>query len=202
MTQGSSPQVTDLLLAWNEGRQDALDELMPLMHHDLLATARRYMARERAEHVLQPTALVNEAYLRLIDIRRIKWQDRAHFLALAARLMRNILIEFARAERFQKRGGVRQRVELSEALLVSEPRSYDLLTLDGALDRLAAIDERRAKIVELRFFGGLTIEETAEALQVSTDTVGRGWKLAKAWLAREMRGDRRGAATLPSTEAE
>jgi RNA polymerase sigma factor (TIGR02999 family) len=199
MADRSSVHVTELLLAWSEGHQKALDQLIPLVQHDLLATARRYMARERAEHVLQPTALVNEVYLRLVDIHRIKWQDRAHFFALAARLMRNILIEFARAQRFQKRGGVRQRVTLDEAMLVAEPRSYDLLTLDEALERLAAIDERRARIVELRFFGGLTIEETAEALRISTDSVGRGWKLAKAWLAREMRPCRRGVARLRSS---
>jgi RNA polymerase sigma-70 factor, ECF subfamily len=185
-----SPHVTQLLQAWSDGQEDALERLIPLVHRDLLAAARRYMARERAGHLLQPTALVNEAYVRLVDIRRIRWQDRAHFLALAARLMRNILIEFARAQRFQKRGGARQQVVLDEALVSVDPRPYDLLALDEALERLAAIDPRRGRIVELRFFGGLTIEETAVALRVSADTVGRDWKLAKAWLARAMRGDR------------
>jgi RNA polymerase sigma-70 factor, ECF subfamily len=182
--------VTQLLQAWSDGREDALERLIPLVHRDLLAAARRYMGRERAGHLLQPTALVNEAYVRLVDIRRIRWQDRAHFLALAARLMRNILIEFARAQQFQKRGGGRHQVTLDEALLKTDPRPYDLLALDEALDRLAAIDPRRGQVVELRFFGGLTIEETAIAMRVSEDTVGRDWKLAKAWLARAMRGDR------------
>jgi RNA polymerase sigma-70 factor, ECF subfamily len=191
MASRSLQQVTQLLIQWSDGSPDALDRLIPLVHHDLVGIARRYMARERTGHLLQPTALVNEVYLRLVDISRIRSRDRAHFLALAARLMRNILVEFARAQQFQKRGGVRQQVSLDEALMIVKPRSYDLLALNEAIERLAAIDPRRGQIVELRFFGGLTIEETAGALQVSTDTVGRDWKLAKAWLAREMRGGRR-----------
>jgi RNA polymerase sigma-70 factor, ECF subfamily len=179
--------VTDLLLSWSEGRQDALDQLMPLVYQDLLATARRYMRNERPDHTLQPSALVNEAYARLVNVRRIRWQDRAHFLALAARTMRRILIEFARARQFQKRGGSRNRVTLSEELVSAEPRSCDVLAVDEALNRLTALDARRGQVVELRFFGGLTIEETAVALNVSPDTVLRDWKLAKAWLARELK---------------
>ena len=189
-----SAEVTHLLQAWSDGREDALERLIPLVHRDLLVAARRYMAGERAGHLLQPTALVNEAYVRLVDIRRMRWQDRAHFLAMAARLMRNILIEAARAQHVQKRGGARHQVTLDEGLVTAEPRPYDLLALDEALERLAAIDPRRGRIVELRFFGGLTINETAAALHVSADTVGRDWKLAKAWLARAMRGDRSSAA--------
>jgi RNA polymerase sigma factor (TIGR02999 family) len=186
MASRDSRRVTQLLLEWGEGRQDALDELMPHVYQDLLATARRYMRRERPDHTLQPTALVNETYARLIDIRRVHWQNRAHFLAMAARLMRRILVELARARGFQKRGGGRRRVSLDEYVAGAVVPAYDVLALDEALDRLASLDPRRGRVVELRFFGGLTIEETAVALKVSSDTVVRDWKLAKAWLGREL----------------
>jgi RNA polymerase sigma factor (TIGR02999 family) len=179
--------VTDLLLAWSGGKPEALERLIPLVHDDLLVAARRYMARERAGHTLEPTALVNEAYARLVDVRRIRWQDRAHFIALAARIMRRILVEYARARRVQKRGGMQRRVSLHDDLALTSARSLDVLALNEVLERLAALDSRRAQVVELRFFGGLTLEETASALNISSDTVMRDWKLAKAWLAREMK---------------
>ena len=188
MTARSSQHVTDLLHAWSDGQPAAFEQLIPLLHQELLATARRYMKRERRDHTLQPTALVNETYLRLAGVQRVQWQDRAHFLALSARVMRRILIEWARARRVQKRGGAGARLSLDDACLVTGQPSYDVLALDEVLERLAALDPRRASVVELRFFGGLTIEEAAAALQLSTDTVTRDWKLAKAWLAREMRG--------------
>ena len=181
-----SPPVTELLLAWSSGDRSALDELIPLVHAELLALARRYMARENAGHTLQSMALVNEAYLRMVDMRRVEWQNRAHFFAVAARLMRHILVDLARAKKFRKRGGGVSRVSLDEALPVATAPAYDVLDVDRALDALTAIDPRRGKVVELRLFGGLTIEETAAALGVSPDTVTRDWKLAKAWLAREL----------------
>jgi len=188
MSTNSSPHVTELLVAWSNGDRAALDALIPLVHEQLLQSARRYMSRERADHTLQSNALVNEAYLRMVDMGRVDWQNRAHFLAVAARLMRRILVDLARSKKFRKRGGGVARVSFDEALpLVSEP-AYDVLGVDEALDALATIDPRRGQVVELRLFGGLTIEETATALQISTDTVTRDWKLAKAWLARELAG--------------
>jgi RNA polymerase sigma-70 factor, ECF subfamily len=186
MTGTPPPQITELLRAWSDGRAEALDQLIPLLHPELLATARRYMAQERRDHTLQPTALVNETYARLLGVRRVRWQDRAHFLALSARLMRRILIEWARARQMQKRGGGAARLSLDDECLVTEPPSCDVLALNEALERLARLDPRRARIVELRFFGGLTIDETAATMQLSADTVVRDWQLAKAWLAREM----------------
>jgi RNA polymerase sigma factor (TIGR02999 family) len=185
MSSRPPPRVTELLAAWTDGQPEALDRLIPLVYQELLATARRYMARERNDHTLQPTALVHETYARLLEIRRIRWQDRAHFLAMAARLMRRILIEAARTRQVQKRGGGRTRVALDHVDLASST-PYDVLALDALLERLTAIDARRGQVVELRFFGGLTIEETAIALQVSSDTIVRDWKLAKSWLAREL----------------
>ena len=187
MTADPSEQITVLLHAWSAGQPAALEQLMPLGHHELLATARRYMNSERRDHTLQPTALVNETFLRLMGVHRMQWQDRAHFIALAARLMRRILIEWARARRMLKRGGAPARLSLDDACLVTAQPSYDVLALDEVLERLAALDPRRASVVELRFFGGLTLEETAAALHISSDTVTRDWKLAKAWLAREMK---------------
>jgi len=146
------------------------------------------MRDERAAHSLQATALVNEAYMRLVDNRRVQWQDRSHFIAMSARLMRRILVDHARARRYQKRGGGAQRVTLVDDLAGSDERPHDLVALDDALEALAQVDERRGQVVELRFFGGLTVEETAHVLGVSTDTVLRDWKLAKAWLLRELRG--------------
>ena len=179
--------VTGLLLAWRGGDEAALEQLVPLVHQELHRIARGCMRGERAGHSLQATALVNEAYLRLIGAQQVDWQNRVHFLAVSARLMRRILVDFARAKNYQKRGGGAQAVTLDEALVVAEP-GRDLVAIDEALDTLAKMDERKAKVVEMRFFGGLTVEETAVALGVSPDTVMRDWRLAKAWLMRELKG--------------
>ena len=179
--------VTGLLIAWRKGDQDALERLVPLVHEELHRIARGCMRGERPGHSLQATALVNEAYLRLVGAQRVGWQNRVHFLAVSARLMRRILVDFARSKRYQKRGGGAQRVTLDEALIVQEP-GQDLIALDDALATLAKVDERKARVVEMRFFGGLSVEETAAALEVSPDTVMRDWRLAKAWLLRELRG--------------
>jgi len=158
------------------------------VHGELRQIARRCMARERAGHSLQATALVNEAYLRLIDVQHVDWQDRAHFLAMSARLMRRILVDVARSKRYRKRGGGAVKVTFDEGLLAPAEPGQDLVALDDALEALAMVDERKAKVIELRFFGGLSVEETASVLEVSVDTVMRDWKLAKAWLLRELRG--------------
>jgi RNA polymerase sigma-70 factor (ECF subfamily) len=186
MSGSPSPSVTRLLREWSEGEDAALDQLIPLVYRELHRLARRYMYGERAGHTLQTTALVNEAYLRLIDSRRVHWQNRIHFFAIAAQLMRRILVDFARSRRYQKRGGEWQRISFDEGLIVSPQQGCDLVRLDSALDALAGADARKARVVELRFFGGLSVEETAAALKVSPDTVLRDWRLAKAWLAREM----------------
>ncbi len=183
-----SHQVTRLLVDWRNGDQGALEQLIPLVHEELRRVARRHMAHERAGHTLQATALVNEAYVRLIDIRQVNWQDRAHFFAMSSRLMRRVLVDFARSKGYQKRGAGAQKISLDEALIVSAEPGADLVELDDALDALAAFDARKAQVVEMRFFGGLSVEETAEALKVSVDTVMRDWKLAKAWLLRELAG--------------
>ena len=177
---------TALLMAWGRGDQAAFDELVPLVHDELQRIARRHMGRERADHTLQATALVNEAYMRLLDVKRIQWQNRAHFLAMAARVMRRILVESARARKSQKRGGSAQRVSLDEALVITSKPDPDLIALDAALQALADVDARKCQVVEMRYFGGLSVEETAEALQVSTGTVMRDWRLAKVWLLREL----------------
>jgi RNA polymerase sigma-70 factor (ECF subfamily) len=179
-------RVTELLLAWGEGDQSALNRMIPLVHAELRYIAARYMARERLGHTLQPTALVNEVYLRLVDVERVRWQNRAHFLAVAARLMRRILVDFARSRRYQKRGGGGERVAFDEALVIDVGRGHDLLALDDALDELARVDDRQSQIVVMRFFAGLTVEEIAGVLGVSTATVMRDWKLAKTWLLREL----------------
>jgi RNA polymerase sigma-70 factor (ECF subfamily) len=184
-----SPDVTALLLRWRQGDQDAMDELMPLVCEELRRMARHYMAGERATHTLQPTALVNEAYLRLVNVRQVGWKDRAHFFAMSARVMRRVLVDFARAHRYQKRGGGVSFVTFDEALAVSDESAAGVVALDCALEALAQIDERKSRVVELRFFAGLTIEETAAALDVSPDTVMRDWRLAKAWLSRELLKD-------------
>jgi RNA polymerase sigma factor (TIGR02999 family) len=183
--------ITRLLVDWRAGDQAALDQLMPLVHDELRRLARRHMAHERVGHTLQATALVNEAFVRLIDVRQVKWQDRAHFFAMSSRLMRRILVDFARSKGYQKRGGDAQKVSFDEALIVTHEPGQDLVALDDALDALAAFDARKAQVVEMRFFGGLSVEETAEALQVSVDTVMRDWKLAKAWLLRELKQSER-----------
>jgi RNA polymerase sigma factor (TIGR02999 family) len=189
----SSPQaVTDWLIAWSQGDDAALDQLIPLVHEELRRLAKRYMRRERgqrAARTLQTTALVNEAYLRLIDAQRVQWQNRAHFFAIAARLMRRILVDYARAQNYAKRGGGLPEVSLDDAPELAAERAHDLVALDDALDALSRIDERKSRVVEMRFFGGLSVEETAEVLKVSPDTVMRDWRLAKAWLLRELSGE-------------
>jgi RNA polymerase sigma-70 factor, ECF subfamily len=185
----SAHEVTRLLQAWSAGDEEALQKLMPLVYQELHRLARRYMADERSSHTLQTTALINEAYLRLVDVRRISWQNRAHFLAISAQLMRRILTDFARARRYQKRGGAAaHHVTFDEALFVSSQPDADLVALDDALKRLSLVDQRKSRVVELRFFGGLEVKETAEVLKVSSETVMRDWKLAKLWLLRELRG--------------
>jgi RNA polymerase sigma factor (TIGR02999 family) len=182
----SPAEVTKCLLAWSNGDQSALDRLIPLVHAELYRLAKRYMGKEHSGHTLQTTALVNEAYVRLIDARHVKWQDRAHFIAISARLMRRILVDHARSSNYVKRGGEAQRITLEQAAVYSEERAPDLVRLDDALTALAETDLRKGQVVELRFFGGLSVEETAEVLRVSADTVGRDWRLAKAWLLREL----------------
>jgi RNA polymerase sigma-70 factor, ECF subfamily len=182
------PRVTELLLAWRRGDRSALDELAPLVLHELRRLARLQMRGERQNHTLQTTALVNEAFLRLIDLRRIQWQDRAHFLALSARLMRRVLVDHARSRNYQKRGGGAPTVTLDDALVSARERGADLVALDDALEDLGRVDIRKSQVVELRFFGGLSVDETAEALNVSVETVQRDWRFAKVWLLREISG--------------
>jgi RNA polymerase sigma-70 factor, ECF subfamily len=184
-----APRVTHLLVAWRRGDKAALEQLTPCVYKELRRLAQWHMARERRGHTLQATALVNEVYLRLVEIDRVEWHDRAHFFALAAMQMRRILVDSARARGNQKRGGGVQKVSLVEALSVPD-RDENLVALDQALDALARMDARRGKIVELKFFGGLSVDEIAGVLGVSADTVKRDWKLAKAWLARELRKTR------------
>jgi RNA polymerase sigma-70 factor (ECF subfamily) len=182
----SARDVTILLRAWGGGDKQALDRLTPLVYHELHQIAGRLMAGQRPNHTLQATALVNEAYVRLVDGREASWQDRAHFFALCARAMRRILIDHARARASEKRGGGQVALELDEALAAAPAREINLLELDDALNRLAELDPRKSQVVELRFFGGLNLEETAEALKVSTKTVQRDWDLARAWLFGEL----------------
>jgi RNA polymerase sigma factor (TIGR02999 family) len=188
MREPSSHEVTHLLQAWSDGDEAALDKLMPLVYRELHRLAERYMAGERPGHTLQTTALVNEAYLRLVDVREVSWQNRAHFFAVSAQFMRRILVEFARSRHALKRGAESPPVSLDEAGELSLERAADLVALDDALETLAAMDPRRSRVVELRYFGGLTVEETAEVLKVSAETVMHDWKLAKAWLLRELGG--------------
>lgn len=177
---------TALLQAWGRGDQAALQALLPLVHEELRRLARRFMRRERPGHTLQATALVNEAYLRLIELNHVNWRNRAHFFAMSARLMRRILVDSARAKGAYKRGGDARTVSFEEALMVSPRPDQNLVALDHALQMLTAIDPRKGQVVEMRFFGGLSVGETAEALDVSADTVMRDWRLAKAWLLREL----------------
>ena len=187
MADVHSHDVTSLLAKWKAGDEAALQQLLPIVHEELRRLARRQMARERPGHTLQPTALVNEAYLRLVNLKQIQWQDRAHFFAMGARLMRRILVDFARARGYQKRGGGAKQVSFTEALDVAEGQPTDVVALNDALEELAAVDERTSRVVELRFFGGLSVEETAEVLNVSRETVKRDWKFAKMWLLRHLR---------------
>ncbi|HKE04137.1 MAG TPA: sigma-70 family RNA polymerase sigma factor [Blastocatellia bacterium] len=179
-------EVTQLLIAWGNGDREALDKLVPLVYDELRRIARRYMEREPAGHTLQTTALVNEAYLRLIEQKGMKWQNRAHFFAISAQLMRRILVSMARARHANKRGGDARQVSLDEALVISEERAAELVALDEAMNELAALDPRRSRVVELRYFGGLSVVETAEVLKISPETVMREWKRAKAWLYTEL----------------
>ena len=180
------PAITSLLLDWGRGNDAALNELVPLVQDELARIARRCMAGERAGHSLQATALVNEAYLRLVEVQRIDWQDRAHFLAMCARLMRRVLIDHARSKGYQKRGAGVVKVTFDEFHLPGIEPDPDVLALDDALDALSVADDRKARVVELRFFGGLSVEETAAVLNISPETVKRDWKFAKAWLSREL----------------
>jgi len=182
-------EITQLLQAWRQGDERALEKLTPQVYRELHLAAKRCMAREREGHTLQTTALINELYLRLSDLKVIDWQDRAHFFALCARQMRRILTDQARARQSHKRGGGVEPVLFDEALMVIPERSTDLVAVDEALNRLAKVDERKSQVVEMRFFGGLSVEETAEVLKVSPETVMRDWRLAKAWLLRELSGD-------------
>ena len=194
MTAAAPGAVTELLRAWSDGDEGALERLVPLVEAELCRLARRYMSRERRGHTLQVTALVNEAFLRLTDARRLRWQDRAHFLGISARLMRRVLVDHARARGYQKRGGGAQQVTLDDAILGSPDAAVDrvdLVALDRALEALAAVDTRKSRVIELRFFGGLSVEEAADVLHVSADTVKRDWRLAKLWLLRELDGDAR-----------
>jgi len=186
MAEPLSHEITQLLQAWSSGNRAALERLIPLVYDELHRLAHSYMRREHSDHVLQTTALVNEAYLRLVDADKVNWHDRTHFFAIAARLMRQILVHSARLRYAQKRGGRIRRVSLSDSVVFAARPDADLIELDDALAALAEIDARKAKVVELRFFGGMTLEEAAEVLEVSAKTVWRDWNLAKAWLHREM----------------
>jgi RNA polymerase sigma-70 factor, ECF subfamily len=184
---GQHQEVTELLMAWRNGDDSALSRLTPLVYEELHRIAAAYMRREKTGHTLQTSALVNEAYIKLVDSSRVRWQNRAHFFAVAAQLMRRVLVDFARSRQYQKRGGDRQQVTLDQRLGFTAKLDSDLVALDAALQGLAKLDPRKARVIELRFFGGLSLEETSEALQVSTDTVGRDWRAAKAWLVCELK---------------
>jgi RNA polymerase sigma factor (TIGR02999 family) len=187
MNSAPSLPVTQLLAAWTDGDQSALNRLIPFVYDELRRRARQYMARERPGNSLQPTAVVNEIYLRMADAGGVRCQDRAHFFAIAARMMRRILVDAARTRASAKRGGQARKISLEEGIVADRGGAAELVALDDALTSLGRKDARKAKVVELRFFGGLSLQETAEALQVSEDTVGRDWNFAKAWLAREVR---------------
>jgi RNA polymerase sigma factor (TIGR02999 family) len=186
MTQPSTHEISELLVAWSDGDQSALERLMPLVYDELHRLAHRYMTGERAGHTLQTTALVNEAYLRLVNWRDVRWQNRAHFFGASAQMMRRILVDFARDKKYLKRGGGALHVSLGEAASLADARSADLVALDEALTALAEVDSRKARVVEMRFFGGLSVKEVAEVLKVSEETVMRDWRLAKVWLLREL----------------
>ena len=178
--------VTQLLQQWSNGQEQALDRLLPKIHDELRMLAASYLRRERPDHTLQPTALVNEAFLKLVDQRAVRWQNRAHFFGIAAQAMRRILVDHARAHAASKRGGAMRKVPLDDALMIGAVPDVDLLALDQALTRLAAMDPQQSRIVELRFFAGLTTEETAEVMHISPATIGREWRMAKAWLSAEL----------------
>ncbi|HKP14147.1 MAG TPA: sigma-70 family RNA polymerase sigma factor [Blastocatellia bacterium] len=184
----SQQQITERLIAWGGGEAAALDDVMQAVYQELRRMADYYLRLERPDHTLQPTALVHEAYLRLVDQRKVSWQNRAHFFGVAAQMMRRILVDHARTKQRDKRGGAARKLSLDEVMNLSEGRAADLVALDEALKALAEIDARKSQVVELRFFGGLSVEDTAEVLDVSPQTVLRDWKLAKAWLYQEMKG--------------
>ena len=186
MPQPSPHEISELLVAWGGGDESALHRLMPLVYDELRRLAHRYMSRERPGHTLQTTALVNEAYLRLVDWREARWQNRAHFFAVSAQMMRRILVDFARDRQYLKRGGDALRVSLDKAASFPESRGGDIVALDEALKALADVDRRKGQVVEMRFFGGLSVKEVAEVLKVSEETVMRDWRLAKVWLLREL----------------
>jgi len=189
MDAGSRSDVTELLVAWSNGNQAARDQLMGVVYDELHRLARRYMRRESPGHTLQTSALLNEAFLRLVDQKNVHWQNRAHFFGLAAQMMRRILVDYARSRNYEKRGGGVRALSLDEALIVSDARNEEVVNVHEALEKLTEFDSRKGQIVELRFFGGLSIEETAEVLGVSPGTVMRDWTLAKAWLRRELSPD-------------
>lgn len=189
MPTKSAQEITQLLVAWSEGDELALDQLAPLIHAELHRLAHNYMKRERPGHLLQTSALINEAYIRLIDWKNVRWQNRAHFFAVAAQLMRRILVDFARDKQYLKRGGGALQVSLSEAASFVIQRNVDFVALDEALTELANIDPRKVRVVELRFFAGLSVNEVAELLEISEETVMRDWRLAKVWLLRQVRGE-------------
>ena len=191
MTPLSSHDITQLLRAWASGDEGAVEKLTPLVYEELHRLAHRYMTREAPGHTLQTTALINEVYLRLVNLREVSWQDRAHFFAVCARLMRHILTDFARSRRYMKRGANAPHVSLDEALTVSGDLPTDLLALDDALNGLAKVDPRASQVVELRFFGGLSAAEAAEVLKISNETITRDWRMAKAWLLRELSGEKK-----------
>lgn len=186
MDAPSQKQITQMLVDWGNGDQAALEKLTPLVYGELHRLARGYMGRERPGHTLQTSALVNEAYIRLIDWKNIQWQNRAHFFAVSAQLMRRILVDFARSRNYAKRGGAAQQVSFDETMVVSRDKDANLVALDDALDSLARLSERQSRVVELRFFGGLELQEIAEVLKVSVGTIRRDWSLARAWLHREL----------------
>ncbi len=186
MSSPTKAQITDYLVAWGDGDQAALDRLLPLVYNELHRLAGIYLRNERSDHTLQPTALVNEVYLHLIDQRRVRWQNRAQFFGVASQMMRRILVDHARSRHAAKRGGVQHRITLKEGLALSTNPDVNLIALDDALIKLEAIDPNKSRLVELRFFSGLTIDETAEVMQISSRTVDREWQIAKAWLHREI----------------
>jgi len=188
MTGPTPSEITQLLHAWREGDSQALERLTEVVYSELHRMAQRYMARERDGHTLQPTALIGEVYVRLVKVSEVEWHDRAHFFAVCAQLMRRILTDFARSHGYQKRGAGARHIPLDEALVISAEPQIDLVSLEQALTRLGETDLRKSKVVEMRFFGGLTIEQTAEVLQISPETVTRDWNMARAWLLRELDG--------------
>ena len=188
MVTSSTHEITQLLQAWNRGSDEALEKLTPLVYEELYRAAKRCILHRQHNQTLQTTALINELYLRVVDLKHVSWQNRAHFFAICARQMRWILTDFYRSKQYQKRGGRAERVSLDESAVVSLQTRRDLLAVDEALHRLASVDRRKSDVVELRFFGGLSVKETAEVLKVSPETVMRDWKLAKAWLLSELKG--------------